>query len=91
MFAAVGLTGGTLALLVIAYTAGRLREAAPAIASLPLASVSPPLFVLGGLAGLATAWILGQSSRACWNPAVVCVARRRALLLHPRLSRQEAR
>jgi hypothetical protein len=56
MFAAVALTGGTLALLVIANRTQRLAQLGPAIASLPVARFAPPLFMVGGLAGLATAW-----------------------------------
>ena len=66
MFAAVGLTGGTLALLVVANRADRLGEVGPAIASLPLARISPPLYLVGGLAGLATAWSFGYSLLSPW-------------------------
>jgi uncharacterized membrane protein len=66
MFAAVGLTGGTLALLAIANRAGRLQQVGPAITSLPLARISPPLFMLGGLAGLATAWSFGYPLLSPW-------------------------
>ncbi|HEU4671726.1 MAG TPA: hypothetical protein VFS32_02390 [Candidatus Limnocylindrales bacterium] len=66
MFAAVALTTGTLALLVIAHQARRLEVVGPAIASLPLARISPPLFVLGGLAGVATAWAFGYSLLSPW-------------------------
>jgi hypothetical protein len=66
MFAAVALTGGTLALLAIANRAGRLDQVGPAIASLPIARISPPLFVLGGSAGLATAWSFGYQLLSPW-------------------------
>jgi hypothetical protein len=66
MFAAVGLTGGTLALLTIAHRAQRLEQVGPAIAALPIARIAPPLFLLGGLAGLATAWSFGYSLVSVW-------------------------
>jgi len=66
MFAAVAMAAGTLALLALASRTQRLAELGPVVAALPIARVTPPLFVLGGLAGLATAVAFGYPLLSPW-------------------------
>lgn len=66
MIAAVALTVGPAAVLVVAHRTGRLAEVGPPVARLGVSRLAVPLFVLGGLFGLATAFAFGYSLTAPW-------------------------
>lgn len=66
MVSAVTLSAGTSAILFMAHRAGRLAEVWPLLGSLPIEKVIPPLFLFGGLAGLATAISFGTSLVSPW-------------------------